>query len=394
MAIKSDGSLWGWGNNWYGQIGDGTKGNDRLNPIKIMDDVMQVSAGTNHTAAIKSDGSLWFWGDNYYGKVGDGPISGESVSIEDGISGGPVKIMDDVLQVSAGNYITAAIKNDGSLWILKTLDNEQTGDYETNEDRLKPVKIMDDVIQVSMGGYHTMVIKRDNSLWGWGHNSNGELGDGTTENKLNPVKIMDNVVQVSTSYWFTMAIKSDGSLWAWGRNKEGELGDGTTDDKLNPVKIMDNVIRVSTGGNFTMAVKSDGSLWAWGLNRHEELSSWGGYMKWDLINSLRPMELPENVIQVSLGGNYIVIIKGDGSLWGWGMNDHGQLGSSIDKHYSFAPLKIIEDIKQPVTSPLLSVTSPPNGDSIMSMYAVIVLVAIILYKKLIIKLNKLFNRLC
>ena len=181
-AITTDGSLWTWGYNHWGQLGNGTR-EDQYKPVKIMDNVAAVSAGDNHTAAITTDGSLWTWGDNYLGRLGDGTTKYQYK---------PVKIMDNVAAVSAGNWYTAAITTDGSLWT-------------------------------------------------WGDNTWRQLGNGTTEYQSKPVKIMDNVAAVSAGVTHTAAITTDGGLWTWGNNYYGQLGDGTKTSKNMPVRIMDGV---------------------------------------------------------------------------------------------------------------------------------------------------------
>ena len=258
MAVKANGSLWAWGKNEFGQLGDGTA-TDKNTPVRIMGGVIAVSAGSSHTAAINIKGSLWAWGNNRFGRLGDGTTTNRH---------SPVKIMDDVSAVSTWNH-TIAIKTDGSLWAWGNNRFGQLGDG-TATDRNTPVKIIDDVIAVSAGGDHTTAIKTDGSLWAWGKNDYGQLGDGTINkydgifsrddnNKYTPVKIMDDVIAVSAGGYHTTAIKTDGSLWAWGWFL-GLFNDDATIDKLTPVKIMDDVIAVSVGDHI-VAVKADSSLW-------------------------------------------------------------------------------------------------------------------------------------
>jgi hypothetical protein len=166
-----------------------------------MDGVAQVSAGGRHTMAIKKDGSLWAWGWNYYGQLGDGTKTEKTT---------PVKIMDGVTQVSAGDSHTMAIKKDGSLWAWGYNSSGQLGDGTTKE-KATPVKVMDGVTQVA-GDLHTMAIKNDGSLWAWGNNWNGVLGDGTAStitHRTTPVKIMDgtSAPQVSLTLTGTETIK-------------------------------------------------------------------------------------------------------------------------------------------------------------------------------------------
>ena len=258
MIIKTDGSLWAWGDNQAGQLGDGTI-IERDSFVKVMDNVASVSAGWTYTTAIKEDKSLWAWGNNQYGQFGDEKNS-------------PTKIMDKVAFVSTGAQYAMAIKTDGSLWSWGYNYSGELGDGTTVE-RLSPAKIMDDVVSVSAGWHHAMAIKTDGSLWAWGDNSYGQLGDGTTTERVSPVKIMDDVLSVSVGVggMHTVAIKKDGSLWSWGDNSCGQLGDGTTTKRHTPVKIMDNVIFASAGETHTMAMKADGSLWAWGDNSYGQL---------------------------------------------------------------------------------------------------------------------------
>jgi len=262
VALKNDGSLWSWGFNDGGQLGDGTTAS-RSTPLKIMEGVASISAGSSHSLAIKTDGSLWAWGENYFGEIGDG-------TRDDCLS--PKKIMNDVKAASASPSNSWAIKDDGSLW-------GWGGDYyghlfgSNSIFNNVPKKIMDNVIAVSSAGSACFVIKGDGSLWGWGHNGNGLLGDGTTTHRSAPVKIMDNVVTISSGTSACFAIKSDKTLWGWGFNS-GSLGDGTTMDRSTPVKIMDNVMAVSSGvSSETVAITEDGSLWAWGRSSSGRLSS-------------------------------------------------------------------------------------------------------------------------
>jgi len=333
-VIRPDGSLWAWG---YDILGDGTENihdeenlliNARLSPVLIMDDVIHVSSGATHATAIRSDGSLWTWGSNANGQLGNG-AGGEW----DSNSLTPIRILSDVVAVSAGGHHNMAIRSDGSLWAWGRNELGQVGDG-TTENRMTPVRIMDNVRAVSAGQEHTMAIRDDGSLWAWGSSRFGNLGNGSSSDgqmasasNPNPIRIMDNVTAVSTSGDHTMAIRGDGSLWAWGINWNGELGIGVfaapgghygtpmnpDSYRSSPVRVLDNVVAVSAGRGLTMAVRSDGSLWGWGQNRTEAL----GIATANHVQAT-PIRIIDDVLSVSVGFQTTLVIRSDGSLWAWG----------------------------------------------------------------------------
>ena len=238
--LKKDGSLWMCGYNGSGQLGDGIdldNGYDtdegklkweRHTPVQVMTGVASVSAGCYHTAIVKKDGSLWMCGDNYRGQLGDGTTTNKST---------PVQIMTGVASVSAGFNYTAILKKDGSLWMCGGNGDGELGDGTTTSYRT-PVQVMTGVASVSAGYSHTAIVKKDGSLWMCGRNEFGQLGDGTETDRHTPVQIMTGVASVSARYDYTAIVKKDGSLWMCGHNYFGRLGDGTETDRHTPVKIV------------------------------------------------------------------------------------------------------------------------------------------------------------
>jgi len=285
-AIRADGSLWIWGSPWIratlafeadkAEIELALEENPQLldyeyeGPILLLENVRYVSIGDE--LAIKNDDSLWVWGMNQSGQIGDGTNTYRII---------PVMVLEDV-RTAAGSWHRMAIKNDDSLWAWGSNNFGQLGDG-TTIDRAMPTHIMDNVRQVSVGSALTMVVKEDNTLWAWGQNWGGHLGDGTTQDRSSPVQIMDNVLYViagdslgsGSSTSPSLAIRTDGSMWAWGFNEDGLMGDGTRINRLRPVRILDNVVYAMTGDFSNAAVQSDGSLWVWG----------GAYGSYLLFNS-------------------------------------------------------------------------------------------------------------
>jgi alpha-tubulin suppressor-like RCC1 family protein len=337
LAIKTDGTLWAWGWNNYGQLGDGTLVN-KSSPIKVMNNVSSVATGAQHSLVSKSDSSLWSWGINIYGQLGNGTQTNSNYpSMLFGLEVSLTidKEITDRMNISVSAYNSYFVQGNSSLWGWGRNTYGQLGNGTTVENT-NFVEILDGVKTVSAGDDYATAILNDGSLWVWGLNSKGQLGDGTTTTRLSPIKIMDNVISVASGD-HTMAIKSDNSLWVWGYNWAGQIGDGTQNDRLSPVKIMDNVISVASGSNYSMAIKTDGSLWAWGLNTDGQLGDG------TTTTRLSPVKVLENVKDIATGYNHTLAIKTDGSLWAWGNNSYGQLGDSTNIT-RISPVRIMDNV--------------------------------------------------
>lgn len=222
--IKTDGSLWLWGMNECGQIGNGTT-EIVTQPVKVMDNVVAVSAGNLHTAALQADGTLWTWGNNDYF------LDTDNYSLT------PEKIIDQVITINEGFYNTAAIRSDGSLWMRGRITDD--GLNVTTSDTM--TRILSEVETVNLGYTHFSVIKPDSSLWLWGNGDYGRLGleSGTQSSPTGMSKsTMDDVVAVSVGRVHTIAVKSDGSVWTWGGpNDKGQLGNGSTNSSSVPNQV-------------------------------------------------------------------------------------------------------------------------------------------------------------
>jgi alpha-tubulin suppressor-like RCC1 family protein len=323
--------LWTWGINTYGQLGNNNTSLPICTPVTTFlggANWKQVSGGTNHTAAIKTDGTLWCWGNGDEGQLGDGTGIIKSTPVTTFLGGTNWK------QVACGDTHTAAIKTDGTLWTWGKNYSGQIGDDTYENSRYTPVTTFGGGTnwkQVECGGNHTAAIKTDGTLWVWGSNTFGQLGiNSTTHPITTPMQIFGagtNWKQVSCGFTHTAAIKTDGTLWAWGRNTYGQLGNNnTTSPIISPVQEFlggTNWKQVACGDNHVTAIKMDGTLWSWGFNGTGQVG----------INNTFSPSTPTQIFgagtnwkQVACGQAHTSAIKTDGTLWVWGRNDLGNLG--------------------------------------------------------------------
>jgi alpha-tubulin suppressor-like RCC1 family protein len=335
------GGLWLCGYNRWGQLGNNTT-ISKSSPIQTIaggTNWKQVACGYKHLAAIKTDGTLWAWGLNSSGQLGDNTTADKFSPVQT-ITGGT-----NWKQVTGG-YHTAAIKTDGTLWTWGYNYYGQLGD-STAVTKSSPVQTIaggTNWKQVAGGEMHTAAIKTDGTLWAWGLNSSGQLGDNTTVSKSSPVQTIaggTNWKQVAAGYSHTTAIKTDGTLWNWGRNNNGQLGDSTTTSKSSPVQTIAGGTdwkQVACGYYHTTAIKTDGTLWTWGNNNNGQLGdSTLGILKSSPVQTIAG---GTNWKQVAAGYNHTTAIKTDGTLWTWGNNNNGQLGDSTISHRS-SPIQTI-----------------------------------------------------
>jgi len=324
--------LFTWGRNDLGQLGDNTT-TQRGIPVTTFaggTTWKQVASGGYHTAAIKTDGSLWTWGRNNFGQLGDFSNTNRSTPVTT-FAGG-----NDWKQVTCGGFQTAAIKTDGSLWTWgrndfgTSLGTNNTGNKNT------PVTTFsggNNWKQVSMSNRsrHSAAIKTDGTLWIWGNGNNlgiNLFGDANSRNT--PVTTFvggNNWKQVSVGYEFTAAVKTDGSLWTWGRGTEGQLGDNNAITRSTPVTTFaggNNWKSVACSGH-TAAIKTDGSLWTWGYNNSGQLGTSNTTWRSTPVTTFAG---GNNWKQVSCGNRHTGAIKTDGTLWVWGSDDFNALGTN------------------------------------------------------------------
>jgi alpha-tubulin suppressor-like RCC1 family protein len=322
MAIQSNGTLWGWGENADGQLGIGTNAQQN-SPVQVgtNTDWKTITCGAWHSAALKSNGSLWTCGTNNFGQLGDGTTTARNTLAQ---IGSP----NTYINITAGAQFTAALRVDGTIWSCGRNDEGQLGDNTTiAKSSLVQAGTANTWVHILSGVHHTLALKADGTMWAWGYNNVGQLGDGTVIRKLVPTQIgTDNTwVTFGIGQSSSFGVKSNGSIWAWGNNGEGQLGDGTTTQKTSPIQIIatdKRWITVCQGYFHSSSLKSDGTIWGWGANTSRQLAD--GVVNDKLI----PLQMgyDNKWVNISSGSDYHIAIKSDGTLWGWGAAGVYQLG--------------------------------------------------------------------
>ncbi len=332
LSLKSDGTVWAWGYNSNGQLGDGTT-TDRAAPVQVsgLSGITAVSAGEDsYSLALKSDGTVWAWGSNIYHELGAGVSSDQYT---------PVQVLDlsGVTAVAAAVAHSLALKSDGTVWAWGLNSDGELGDG-TTINRTTPVQVsgLSNITAVSAENGHSLALRSDGTVWAWGSNNVGQLGDGTTTNRTTPVQVGGlsgvTITALAAGWIYSLALASDGTVWAWGSNNMGQLGDGTTTNRTTPVQVggLSGVTAVASAYESSLALKSDGTVWAWVYNTHGELG--------DGTTSKRPTPVHvrglSGVRAVAAGDRHGLAQKSDGTVWAWGVNSHGQLGdgTTTERH--------------------------------------------------------------
>jgi alpha-tubulin suppressor-like RCC1 family protein len=321
VALNTQGAL-AFGSNSSGQLGDGTNVSrtSPVEPLGLGTGVQQVTAGHRHTLALRGNGTVYAWGLNADGQLGDGTHDTFFVPR-------PVPALTKITQVSAGRAHSLALSADGTVWAWGDNSHGQVGDG-TVTDRLTPVPVsgLTGVEQIAAGDEYSLALGRDGRVMAWGENSDGQLGDGSLVDRKSPVRAfgLTGVIQIAAGRTHSLALGSDGRAYSWGSNEHGALGDGTFVDHVVPVQVplLTNVAQVAAGGFFSLFLINGGVV-QWGQDFVCNFGD-GGDRDVDLDTSCDPprsalflaVEL-RGVTQIGAGGRLGAAIRGDGTLWSW-----------------------------------------------------------------------------
>ena len=349
FMITDDNTLFAVGYNPSNKTAPSTELNVET-PYKIDDDVLMVVHGSASTFYLKTDNTLWGYGSNFFNTIAPYDYNDPDTMYRDQIRT-PVKIMDDVKQISASDSETVfAVKTDGTLWgwgnnTKRALGAPTLAEFTPVN---TPLKIMDDVLCVAAGYECTFAIKTDGSLWGWGSNITGNqfdgaVGTGTSESfVVKPTQIMDNIKAISVVGRFALALDRNGNLYGWGDSVLSQVLPNERGDidfyVPIPTKLMDGITDISAGGSYSLAIKNDNTLWGWGNNSGGLLADGWNAMESGII--LYPQKIMDNVKFAVAGIAHTACIKLDGTMWAWGNNSYGQLGV-IEIGSTFTPVQVI-----------------------------------------------------
>ncbi|ADI84086.1 choice-of-anchor D domain-containing protein [Geobacter sulfurreducens] len=366
LGLRSNGTLWAWGGNASGQLGDGTTTPSAI-PVPVVGDAgnwRTTATGTAHSVAVRADGTLWAWGDNSSGQLGIGSTVAASTPQQITVTN-PASAGNDWAAVAAGEAHTIGLKADGTLWAWGDNTFGQLGDGTGTSNRTTPVQIVTgnpgnfdrNWVAVAAGGVFSLALQADGTIWTWGDNSLLQLGTdpavlapATQRNVPAQLAVASPPSTAFNSSWVAiaagqdhgLALQADGTLWAWGANSVGQLGNGVTTATFTPVQVINAegvpYVSLAAGTSHSLAGRSDGTLWAWGNNTSGQLGTGPHPGDADPLNpqphtvparilTSNPVSAADDWLVATAGGSHSAALKSNGTLWTWGQNTSGQLGN-------------------------------------------------------------------
>ncbi|HEX7587037.1 MAG TPA: RCC1 repeat- and reductase domain-containing protein [Anaerolineae bacterium] len=372
IALKSDGTVWTWGINNCNlgtgncsKLGDGTVIEKHI-PTQVhgpgnvgyLNSITAIMGGEHTNYALKSDGTVWAWGGNFAGQLGDGTWTNSVTPVQ--VSG-----LTSVTMLGGRGYHNLAVKSDGTVWAWGWNKYGALG-HDTSASPCPPpnplygscsnvpVQVIGvtNPLTVTGGGFFSLALMPDHTLLAWGQGNHGELGDGAYASQATPVQVssvLSNVVNVSAGWFHAVALTSDSKVWTWGDNTAGEIGNGITSTTGTNVPFqvpgLSNVKQVSAGDGFTAALKNDGTVWIFGGNNFGEIGN-GTF-----VDQPTPIQVQNlsNVVYLAARDYHVLVIKSDGSVWCWGSNENGECGDNtiVDRTH---PVRVLFSDSSP--SPL------------------------------------------
>jgi len=346
-ALDDEGAVWAWGSNYYGQLGNGTTTRSLL-PVRVkaatgtLPVFTAIAGGEAAGYALDKDGGIWAWGDNENGQLGDGTVTPSSTPVRVRAASGALPVFTAI----AGGYTSVyALDKDGGIWAWGSNNGGQLGNGTTQGSPIpvrvqagtEPLPVFTAIAAKSATGY---ALDKDGGIWAWGDNYFYQLGNNsTTLRSANPVRVQAGseplpvFTAIAASYANGYGLDKDGGIWAWGHNQNGELGNGTTTSSRTPVRVqaasglLPVFTAIAAGSSSGYGLDMGGSIWAWGPGSSGQL---GNGTTAEALNPVRVTAasgaLPP-FTTIAIGSNTAHAQDEDGVRWAWGWNSSGQLGN-------------------------------------------------------------------
>lgn len=339
VALKSDGTVWTWGSNAYGQLGVNSTTTPTSNtPVQVtgLSGITAIAAGGGHTLALKSDGTVWAWGLNTSGQLGNLSNVNSSIPVQ-------VNSISTVTAIAAGDAHSMALKADGTVWAWGGNVSGQLGNgFATNTNT--PVMAGISAVKSIKGGTsHSLALKLDGTVWAWGLNSDGQLGNGSYTISMIPIQVtgLSGITAISAGGAHNVALKSDNTVSAWGLNSSGQLGNGSFVSSNLPVASnITGVSEIAAGLSHTLAIKSDNTTWAWGANGSGQLGNGTFAGSSSPVASLSIQVGSYVASAIGAGASHSVVLRSDGAVGAWGMGASGRLGNGATSDSS-SPVQVL-----------------------------------------------------
>lgn len=345
LVVKNDGTVWAFGSNGYGEIGNpilGPRPNPTPKQVVGLADITEVAAGSYHSVALKNDGSVWTFGLNDSGQLGyeSGTDYNPTPRMVPGLTG--------IVDVAAGSHHTVALKSDGTMWTFGYNGYGELGrpfDEVYRDSTPKQVPGLFNLTGIAAGSQHTIALTAGGDVSTFGHNFYGQLGYSTSAAYPNStpqqVVALTNTTEVAASALTTVALGRDGTIRTFGFNGSSELGYPTTnffDQMPREVPLVTGIVGLAAGGAHTVALHRDGTITTFGRNSAGQL----GYVPENSFVFRPPRQVPGlgGITNIAAGADHTVLISNDGGVWAFGSNAFGQLGTAANTAINSAPTRI------------------------------------------------------
>lgn len=336
-APSASATVFGWGENVFGQVGDGTA-TDRSQPVRVeglprsSPRVIAIAGGHagDYSLALTADGTVWSWGRNDKGQLGDGTAVARRKTARQipGLTG--------VTAIAGSGGAGLALRGDGTLFAWGDNAFGQTGTGTEGGIQRTPVQVhISGVEAIAGGGGHLVALKSDGTVFGWGNNVFGAVGNGTTAVQASPVQVLNltDVKAIGAGGGHSLAVRSDGTVWEWGAGPPTNPAIPIPDARTSPEQIpgIGNVTSVAAGEDFSLALKGNGTVFSWGNNVHGELGDGTKNARRSPVRvaRLRNIRAIDAAGLAAMGGpgcGHSLALARDRTVWTWGCNRSGQLG--------------------------------------------------------------------